>query len=126
MPDPSHPSVIMLGIDRPSDLLMLARCLDLQTRRPAWDAATVRARLLFLLTWAEGQPATGVPDPGDSDIEEGRWVRRIPTIPRNHPLHGYVEALGHKIYRALTLVDQGRSRTPYRPMMRSRRLSSSY
>jgi hypothetical protein len=108
MPEPSpDPSVIMLGIDRPAELLMAARCLDLPIRQLVWDATAVRARLLSLLTWAQGQPVKGVPDPGGSDIEGSRWVRRFPTIPRNHPLHGYVEALGHKIHRALTLVDHG-------------------
>jgi hypothetical protein len=108
MPDPSpHPHVITLGIDRPADLLIVARCLDLQIRRPAWDTDRLRARLLFLLTWAESQPATGLPDAGGTDIDGDRWVHRFPTIPCNHPLHGHIEALGHKIQRALTLLDQG-------------------
>jgi hypothetical protein len=108
MADPSpHPCVITLGIDRPANLLMVARSLGLPINRPAWDTDTLRARLRFLLTWAESQPATGVPDSGGTHLDGDRWVHRYPTIPRSHPLHGYIEALGLKIQEALTLVDQG-------------------
>jgi hypothetical protein len=66
----------------------------------------LRARLRFLLTWAESQPEKGISDAGGPELDENRWVRRYPTIPRNHHLHGYVEALRRKIEKALTLVDQ--------------------
>jgi hypothetical protein len=107
MPEPSpHPRIITLGIDRPADLLMAARSLGLAIRRPAWHTNSLRARLHFLLRWAENQPVTGPPDSGGTDLDGDRWVHRYPTIPRSHPLHDYIEALGHKIRKALTRLDQ--------------------